>query len=243
MSAVKFSLNMDGLNKKLAKIAAFKGAEFEPEVTNYARRALVTSHQRTPVRSYWLIYRNQQIQYYNRVNYIPSIHWLADPSLRPKSEKVKDGGWAIYCGGKWYSSKWKLPPHVFAAFNSLMAERERRLRTEEKKFINDRAQARFLYKKSWTQAAESLGVSLSTSGNVKKSVTRRKPPEDPARAYARRFSRDSSYTISISNPFLEQHSEYKPFSGIAIFHSAAVRHQRVFMREVSRKLRQLCKSL
>ena len=239
MSAVKFSLNMSGLNKKLAKIAAFKGAEFEPEVTNYARMSLTTAARMTPVREYATIKENQEWQWLARVNCIPSSHKLVHPSLRVN----ENGEHWVYFHGKWFNAANRMPADVYSAYVNLLEERTRRLSVGKMKFINARAQARFLYRKSWSQAAESLGISIPTSAGVRKAVTRRKPKQDPPRAFGRRFARNDSHTISVSNPFLEQESRYKPFSGKQIFREAAIKHQRTFMREVSRKLRQLCKSL
>lgn len=239
MSAVKFSLNMSGLNKKLAKIAAFKGAEFEPEVTNYARMSLTTAARMTPVREYATIKENQEWQWLARVNCIPSSHKLVHPSLRVN----ENGEHWVYFHGKWFNAANRMPADVYSAYVNLLEERNRRMSIGKMKFINGRAQARFLYRRSWSEAAESLGVPIPTSAGVRKAATRRKPAQQPPRACGRRYNRDTAYTISVSNPFLEQESRYKPFSGNQIFHEAAMKHQRTFMREVSRKLRQICSKL
>lgn len=211
---------------------------FEPELLTFTGRVLATAIELTPVRDEALIEGNQRRQYENRVSYIHSIHWTdADPRL-----VVGDDGEFLFYGGKWYRTWWKLPDEVFAAYMVLDAERERRLRTPESVFVNARKQARFLYRKSWWQVARSIKVALSVAQNVIAATTRRKPAKMPPQGYAQIRGGKDVLTVVIFNPFLEQESRYKPFSGKSILRQATSIHRKSFRNDVENKVRRLVRA-
>lgn len=204
-------------------------ADFAPEVRRFLSRSLTTAIQLTPALSLGTIRAAQRKQYANRINYIPSVHDLIDPTLIVKS----DGTQWLYTGNKWYRpDMWKLSDDVWNTYMSLLNERDRRLETNESDFIEDRAQARFLYKKSWWQIGQSAGVSVQASSAVKDAFSRHNPPKDPPKGYAQIRGGKTAYSIVVYNPFLEQESRYKRFSGKAILAEAMAQHQAQFEAEV-----------
>lgn len=219
--------------RKFSKVQA---SAFRPEVARFTKRTLQTAIQLTPVRSLQTIEAAQRKQYANRVNYIHSIHEVEDPTLI-----VKDNVEWLYAHGRWWAaSYWDLPSEIEAIHQDLLAERERRLQTSEGDFIAMRAQARFLYQRSWWQAGQSLGINVTgTGGGIINSHSRHNPPVDPPKAYGQ--WRGGKYVLSvvIENPFLEQESRYKPFSGKEILSDATSRETAVFLAEVETKLARL----
>ena len=205
----------------------------------FVRKSLTTASRNTPARDYSLIRRNQLRQYEARVNCIPSSHDLPDPSLRIRGSQH----WLFY-HGKWLNAKeWRLSDDAFAAYVELLAEHERRKETAQATFIRERAQARFLYRRSWTEAADDLGVTLNVAQQTRASRTRRKPPEAPPKATGRITGGAKTMTVQISNPFLEQESRYKDFIGKPILAAAMATHSDAYNRSVRRRMSQLAKAI
>lgn len=204
---------------------------FRPEVMQFVRVTLNDCVRTTPARNAQLIQSAQHRQYTHRVNYIPSFHTVEDPALI-----VSDGKEWLHVGGKWYNASHRLPAPVFAAYAMLRAERERRLETSRQNFIKDRMQARFLYRKSWWQVGNSLGLHVTAPGNVTQSLTRRKPAEQPPRGYAQERGGKRVYSVVIYNPFLDTGSEYKDFDAESVLLPAIERHRPVFNRAVEKHL-------
>ena len=206
---------------------------FKPALIDYFRKTLNECVKLTPAREYQLIQRAQSEQYANRINYIPSIHWGdADPRL-----VVKSGVQWIFVSGKWYNAAWKLPPPVWATYQDLLAERTRRMQTSKTDFVKQRAQARFLYKKSWTQVGDSIGVDIRASGSIRDSVSRRKPPKAPPKGYAQIRGGKTTLNIVVYNPFLQEETAYWKDSGSAIMQQALPVHRPQFKRTVDRILK------
>lgn len=109
------------------------------------------------------------------------------------------------------------------------------METEEAAFIEHRAQARFLYKRSWYEVGQSVGIDVPCSQQVKDSRTRRKPPQNPPRGYAQRRGGKGVYSIVVYNPFLEEESAYKPFSGKAILAQAMQKHEAQFNEKIAKR--------
>lgn len=235
MTGLRFDLRamQKAYERKFSKVQA--GA-FRTEVARFTKRVLQTSIRLTPVRSLATITAAQRRQYANRINYITSVHELIDPTLI-----VKDGIEWLYANGRWWAATYRhLPDEIETIHQELLAERDRRLQTSEGDFIAARAQARFLYQRSWWQAGQSLGINVTgVAPEVIASHSRHNPPQDPPKAYGQ--WRGGKYVISvvIQNPFLEQDSEYKPFSGKAILAQATQIEQPAFMAEVESKLARL----
>lgn len=209
-----------------------KASVFEPDVSAFLKKSLTTAIQLTPARNLSTIKRAQKKQYAHRINYIPSFHELIDPTLIVK----QDGDQWLYAGGKWYRpDQWKLPDDVWTVYSELSEERDRRLETEEQAFIANRAQARFLYKKSWWEVGQSVGIDVPCSQQVKVAHTRRKPPIAPPKGYAQRRGGKGIYSIVVYNPFLEEESAYKPFSGKAILAQAMQKHKSDFDDKVAKR--------
>jgi hypothetical protein len=97
-------------------------------------------------------------------------------------------------------------------------------------------QARFLYRKSWSQVGESLGLSIIAAAQVKTSLTRRKPPHDPPRGYAQIRGGKTVLNVLIYNPFLNTESDYKDFDAADILDPAIARHRPAFVAAVERRL-------
>lgn len=194
--------------------------KFEPELKEFGRRSFNTAARNTPARSLSLIRRNQRKQYEHRINYIPSYHQLVDPSLRVKGEKF----W-VYVGGKWYNLEWNLPNNIWGIAQALLSERERRMSTPLPQFTEERAQARFLHRRSWVQCGTSIGKNVNVSASVKASHSRHNPPKEPPRAHAQ--IRGGKYVLSLVafNTFLEQQGQYWTMSGKTILRAAMTQHE------------------
>lgn len=105
-------------------------------------------------------------------------------------------------------------------------------------FIEERAQARFLYKKSWYQCAQSARLNVRVSREVARSVTRRRNPvQQPPRGYAQWRGGSGVVSLVIYNPFLEQPSSYKKFTGKEILTRASSRFKGQFNRDVNNRIR------
>lgn len=221
------------LDNKKAKIRA---DVFKPELKTYARKVLQSAMKATPTRNLAKITRAQTNQYAHRINYIPSFHELCDPSLIVK----EDGSAWLYLNGVWYAASYrKLPDEAQAAYNELMSERERRMETPMEAFITGRAQARFLYRRSWYEVGMSIGIQMTATSNVKDSQSRRKPEEQPPQGYGQWRGGKRVLSIVIYNPFLETESKHKPFSGKAILASASSLHFAEFRGEIAAKMKRL----
>jgi hypothetical protein len=226
--------------------ARITASQFKPEVTRHASRVLSTCVKLTPVRSASLITRNQKKQYLNRINYIPSFHQLIDPTLIVNNDT---GEFWLYVGGKWYNATWQnLPAQVQSALGELEAERDRRMNTSREEFVAFRVQARFLYQKSWTQVARSAGVSIEASGDVLKAVSRRTESQingeykaEQPKGYAQWRGGKDTLTIVVYNPFLEQPSQYKDFSGKDILAESIKINQPKLLQEAKVKFDQLAR--
>lgn len=230
-------LPVDRIRKRLQKLEASVNADaFKPELLEFAAKTLTTCIAETPVRDESLIVANQKREYEHRVNYIPSIHWSEEPRMIVNENGVK----LVAMNGRWYAPEFHhCPDEVQAAFLELNAERERRLQTAEKDFIDARKQARFLYQKSWWQVMQSLGIAVSIASQIIASVTRRWPMVSPPKAYGQIRGGKDTISVVVYNPFLEQDSRYKPFSGRVILSSAIARHKPEFVRKVENKVRRL----
>lgn len=216
---------------------------FAPDVKLFLKRSLTTAIQLTPARSLTLIKKNQRKQYAHRINYIPSFHELLDPTLI-----VKDTGdqW-LYTGGKWYRpDQWKLPDRIWSMYSELMAERDRRMETQRDDFINERAQARFLYKKSWYEVGQSVGIEVPCSSQVKLAHSRRTPSQlkhghrqNPPKGYAQNRGGKGVYSIVVYNPFLEEQTTYWTVSGKQILSDSMARHRPAFLQKVEDRQTQM----
>ena len=230
-----FRIDATQARRKFAKVRrAISANAFRVELMEFVRKSLNTAAQTTPVREASLIRANQSKQYDHRINYIPSYHTLENPSLI-----VNDMGehW-IYSGGKWYNGAWHLPDEVFSEYQDLLSERERRMQTNRQAFINSRSAARFLYRDSWSEVAESLGLPAMT----RKGRSRRNPPKAPPRGYGQIRGGKDVLSVDIRNPFLEQPSQYKSFSGRVILQAAMNKHRNEFEKATGRAFRNTIKA-
>ncbi len=225
------------IRARLEKVKSSVTADaFRPEVMEFAGKSLTTAMEATPVRDESLIEENQKREYEHRVNYIPSIHWQQEPRMIVNENGVK----LVAMNGRWYAPEFHhTPEEVQSAFAELDAERERRLATTERDFIDARKQARFLYQRSWYQVMQSLGLAMSVAAQVISSVTRRWPMVSPPKAYAQVRGGKDTLTVVVYNPFLEQDSRYKPFSGKEILSAAIAKNKPEFIRKVENKVRRL----
>lgn len=225
--------------KALRNLAGANAGEWAPDVKLFLKRSLTTAIQSTPTRSVSLIKKNQRRQYSNRANYIPSFHELLDPTLIVKP----DGTEWLYCGGKWYRpDQWHLPDPVYEAYLELKFERAARLETKRDDFIAFRAQARFLYKKSWWEIGQSVGIDVPCSQQVKDAVSRRSPSQlkrgykqNPPRGYAQERGGKGVYSIVIYNPFLDDRSQYWTGNGKAIIAQAMQKHRVAYEEKVAER--------
>lgn len=219
---------------------------FKPELLEFTAKTLTTCVRETPVRSESLIEDNQRKEYLARVNYIPSVHWMNDPRMIVNEGDVK----LVSFNGKWYAPEFHhVPGEVWAAFQELNAERERRLQTPMSAFVNGRKQSRFLFQKSWVQVAQSIQLSISVSSQINSSVTRRKPRVNPPRGYGQIRGGKNVISVQIQTPFLDNESggghsplstsKYKPFKGRQILASAIAMHRPEFLRKVENKVRRM----
>lgn len=227
--------------KVFADMRNIRASDFAPDVQQFLKRSLTTALQLTPARNLSTIQTAQRKQYAHRINYIPSFHELLDPTLIVKA----DGSQWLYSGGKWYRpDAWKLPNQQWADYQVLLAERDRRMQTARDTFVDERAQARFLYKHSWWEVGQSVGIDVPCSQDVKDAHSRHNPAKAPPKGYAQNRGGESVFSIVVYNPFLEQDSEYKPFSGKAILAQAMQQHRAKFDKDVAeRQTRELLKIL
>ncbi len=108
----------------------------------------------------------------------------------------------------------------------------------QERFVKERAQARFLYRKSWKQCADSAKLRISVSAQVANSVTRRRNPVvQPPRGYAQWRGGGEALSLVIYNPFLEQKSDYKKFTGVDILKRATAMNQAKFKRDIDNRIR------
>jgi hypothetical protein len=227
---------MNTLRKRLAKFKVDTEArQFRPELAKFATKTLTTCIATTPVRSVSTITQNQRTEYKRRLNYIPSVHNIVDPSLIV----TESGAHMLFHAGRWQrADDRKLSSSAWSHYQTLLTEHRRRAsRIGEQSFVSERAQARFLYRKSWTQCAESLGLRVSASSDVKKSHSRRAPRVEPRRGSGQWHGGKTVISVSIQNPFLEEPSQYKTFSGKAILAAAQAKHRTEFNRDVKNKVR------
>ena len=231
-----FKLDLAKLKKRLLGLQNMNMDAFKRELLDYVRKSLATAVKLTPARDKALIEQNQHFEYQKRVNMIPSSHEVTDPCLRVNNSGVH---W-LYCGGRWYNaSEWRLPANAQDAYQRLLQERARRMQTQERKFIQERAQSRFLYKKSWTQIGDSLGFGVQAGGHIKSSYTRRKPAKEPPRAYGQIRGGKQVLSVAIYNPLLTTPSRYIKFDASSILREAAMQHREQFNRSIKRRMLQL----
>lgn len=235
MTGLRLDKALGVLGKRLGKLKASTSAlEFRTEVAEFTRKTLVDCIQATPVRNEGLIQSAQIKQYRNRINYIPSVHTLENPTLI-----VNEMGqeW-VYSNGKWYNaSEWKLPNDVLAAYEELSQERSRRIDTAQGEFIAERKQSRFLYQRSWWQVAQSLGLSVIASAAIIASRTRRNPPKEPPKAYGQWRGGKNTLTVIIYNMFLSVAGKYWNGNGKAILAQATAKNRPSFLKAVNDKVK------
>lgn len=232
---IGFTVNVKGLKRKLDKAAQIKAEEFNSELVDWVRRSLNDAVKLTPAREYSLIRKNQSREYDKRVNCIPDSHSLPDPSLRIRGRQH----WLFFSGKWWNASDWKLPADAWTAYHSLLAEHERRLEYSKSAFIRDRAQARFLYKKTWVEVGQSIGVKVNAGEKIQSATTRRKPKQNPPRGYGRTQGVKLKHTIVIMNPLLKIPSKYIKFDAGEIMRTASEKHAERFQKNVRKRTRQL----
>lgn len=235
----QFRVDVTGAQRKLARVkGGLRASDFRSQLMDYVRKVLTTAAQITPVRDASLIRSNQETQYDHRVNYIPSFHTLENPTLIVRPDGIE---W-IYCDGKWYRGDWQLPDHVYAAYQDLQSERTRRLKTNRQEFVNTRSRARFLYKKSWWEVGQSIGINIPI-GDAMRGESRRKPSDPPPKGYAQVRGGKETLSVDIRNPFLEQPSRYKSFSGKQILRDAMNKHRNAFEKTLGVAMRGKVRSL
>ena len=230
-----FRLNINDLKKRIAKISETQASAFRDDVRGFATNSLSTATVMTPSRDYSQIRQAQLKQYDKRVNCIPDSHTLHDPSLRVKGREH----W-LWSEGKWWNATdWKLPAQQWSQYQTLVAEHYRRKQYAQATFIKDRAQARYLYKRSWWQAGETIGLGVRTTDVVRQSRNRRKPSKEPHKASSQERGGGKVISIVISNPFIKQPSRYKEFDGQAIINQSMARHRNEFNGSVNRRLKRI----
>lgn len=224
--------------------SAVRAQAFEPDVLQFLKRSLTTAIQLTPARNLSLIKKAQRKQYSNRVNYIPSVHELIDPTLIVSPET---GVSWLYCGGKWYAPEaWLLKPDIWQVYQELLHERERRLEITEEDFITERAQARFLYKRSWYEVGQSVRLDIACPQAVRDSHSRRTPsqtrtsyPAKPPRGYAQKRGGKGIYSVVVYNPFLDRQTRYWPGNGKQILATAMQKWKGDFDEKVAKRQTQI----
>jgi hypothetical protein len=213
--------------------------KFRPDLLDFVRISLNTAVKMTPARALATIQAAQRNQYDNRVNYIPSVHELRDPTLIIKP----DGMW-LYCGGEWYlPNSWNVPPNVWAIFEQLLSEHLRRMDTPKNDFVAKRAQARFLYKKEFVQVGQSLGLAIIAPRAVKDSQSRRDPvtgtpPIKPPRGYAQVRGGKWVISVVIYLPAIDD-STYRDFDMGDILQDAMAQHRPAFNRRVQKHIERI----
>lgn len=236
MGGLRLDTAIAKIQKRLGKLKESTRADaFRPELQQFAQRTLEDCIRTTPVRDEAKIQRAQEIQYKHRINYIPSVHELADPSLI-----VNDQGQAwIFYAGKWYNAEWRLPAEVFVAYEELNQERERRLETSQSDFIEGRKQARFLYQKSWFQVAQSLGISVPAGSQILISHSRHEPKKEPPRGYGQWRGGQQVLSIAVYNPFLDIETRYWIGNGKQILAQATAKNRARFYKDVEDKTKRM----
>lgn len=207
MTGLRIAPQIGVLGRRMQRLKrSVRADEFRPELARHTKRVLDDCVKATPVRNEALITRAQVKQYEHRINYIPSVHTLSDPSLI-----VNDQGqpW-VYMGGKWYLATNNMPPQVYGAYQQLNAERNRRIQTTQSDFVAQRKQARFLYQRSWWQVGQSLGLVVSVAAAVIASHTRRKPAKEPPKSYGQWRGGTKVLSVVIFNRFLDIVTKYWP---------------------------------
>ena len=214
-----------------AKKKAVNAAAFMPELRKFTTKVLAECVRTTPKRSANLIKPAQRREYHKRVNYVPSVHSMGDPSLI-----VSEGKHWLLCGGKWYlANEWHLEPHIFAAYSMLLNEHFRRASTPRDAFVNEREQASNLYRRSWWQAAQSLGLTVAVGAAIIASHTRRKPAKAPPKGYG--IWRGGLHVISVivRNPMCDANSRWKTFTAASIYNPAVAKYRPAYERECAKK--------
>lgn len=239
MSAIRFNVNDARWKTRLATLRTkVKAKAFEKPLRAFCRNVLNTCVTLTPERSFSVINRNQRKQYLNRINYIPSIQDQSDPMLIVD----ENGTHWLKCNGKWYNaSGWRLPEEVSGVYGMLNQERERRMHVGELAFIGRRIQSRSLYKRSWLQAGDSINIPVNVSSDVRNSYSRHNPRKDPKRAYSQTRGGEQVLSIVVYNPFLQEESRYKPWTGKQIIDQSIARHEPEFFRSIGEELTKLCR--
>jgi hypothetical protein len=232
-----FKINDTKAKERFAKLlASVDSSNFEPELREYLRRSLKTAMQNTPTRSLSLIQSNQREQYRYRTRYIPSVHHEDDPRLIIGD----DGQQYLFCGGKWYMPlKWKLPDEVWAQYAPLEAELRRRLETRQSPFIKERAQARYLYRRTWWEIGQSVGMDIDATQGVLIAHSRHNPIKPPPKGYAQLRGGKGQLSFVIYNPLLGIASKYIDFDPAGILEQAASKHRSNFRNALGRKFREL----
>jgi len=219
--------------RRKVKASAFRG-----ELETFAAKVLTTAMKITPVRSVSAIRTAQSKQYDHRINYIPSYHTLENPTLIVNEE----GEHWLYLDDKWYAVSYRdLPPEAEAVLGDLENERSRRMGKPRAQFIEERAQARFLYRRVWFEVAKSIGVTVPVSANVQAAHSRHDPKKAPPKGYGQWRGGKTVLSISVYVPSLETPSRYKNFTGREILAKAISIHKAEFTRDVSKKLASLIK--
>jgi hypothetical protein len=222
--------------RKIERMKREVNAEkFLPDLKKYTTVVLNACVKTTPARDLSLIRKAQTKQYANRINYIPSVHSLVDPTLITTPQ-----GSFMYSGGKWYRPDlWTLSGDLYGVYQTLLAEQLRRMETEQSEFIAARAQARFLYKLSWVQVGQSIGLTIRATSPVLNSVTRRVPPKNPPRGYAQVRGRKYVISIVIYNPFINDDSRYREFDGAEILDDALQAFRPAFNTAIKKHLQHI----
>lgn len=218
--------------KAFGEMGKIRADQFSPELMRFLQKVLAEAYRNTPVREAALINRNQRGQYKRRLNYIPSYFDRTNTTLIFDDETNQQ--W-LRVDGKWYRPDiWHLPDNVYEIYQGLLAERMRRdlEPSSQTEFIRERAQARFLYKRSWKEIADSAGVPLRVSQSVANAHSRHNPPKRPPRGYVRKVGGKNSLSVIVYNPLLEQQSRYKVFSGTDLINSAIRNNQPKFRRDL-----------
>ncbi len=222
--------------KVFGEMGKISASQFSPEVHRFLGKALNTAISNTPVRDLKTINANQRKQYRRRLNYIPSYFDTSSPTLIFNEENEQ---W-MRMNGNWYRPDiWELPSDVRAMYELLLAERMRRDQKPEQEFLRERSQARFLYKRSWWEIGQSAGVNVRATQSVVNAVSRHNPPKKPRRGYVQKRGGKNVFSIVIYNPFLEEQSRYKFFTGKQLIESAMDVHREVYRRELSAKQQKL----
>ncbi len=215
--------------KGFDEMRKIRADDFEPELKRLLKNALQDAMRNTPVRDLTLINKNQKKQYDRRLNYIPS-YFDREHSVLIFNE---DNEQWLRVDNKWYRPDiWDLPDDVYQIYEGLLAERMRRDEAPKQEWIKERSQARFLYKRSWYEIGQSAGVNVRASQSVIASHSRHNPPKRPPRGYVRRVGGKNTLSIIVYNPFLEQQSRYKQFSGQQLIDNAMTFHRQRFNKDV-----------